>query len=49
MKCMYCGNYETYVIETRSVKNDTVIRRRRECNECKRRFTTYEIAKVDKK
>ncbi len=40
-----CSN----VIEKRNVKNYLIVRRRRECPECKRRFTTYEFARDDRK
>ena len=42
MKCPFCGNSEDKVIDSRSIKEDTVIRRRRECISCTRRFTSYE-------
>lgn len=42
MKCPYCGSKQNKVIDSRSAQQDTSIRRRRECNDCKRRFTTYE-------
>lgn len=42
MKCPFCGAVEDKVIDSRSVKEETVIRRRRECVLCTRRFTTYE-------
>ena len=46
MKCPYCGNSEDIrVTESRSVDNDSAIRRRRECEQCKKRFTTYERIK----
>ena len=41
MKCPFCSNKETCVIETRETDEDTT-RRRRECLKCKKRFTTYE-------
>jgi len=44
MKCIYCGNDRTEVVETRESNNGTVTRRRRECSVCSRRFTTYEKA-----
>jgi len=45
MKCPYCGASESRVIDTREVGDS--IRRRRECQVCKQRFTTYErVAKV---
>ena len=43
MKCMYCGCMESKVIDSRSTDEGRTIRRRRECIECGRRFTTYEI------
>ncbi len=42
MKCMYCGFLESKVIDSRSTDENTMIRRRRECISCGRRFTTYE-------
>jgi len=42
MKCPFCGEAEDKVIDSRSSKNGNEIRRRRECFECGRRFTTYE-------
>ena len=42
MKCMYCGCTESKVIDSRSTDEDRAIRRRRECMQCGRRFTTYE-------
>ena len=42
MKCMYCDCMESKVIDTRPTDEGTVIRRRRECEGCGRRFTTYE-------
>lgn len=42
MRCPICGAGETRVIETRSVEDGRVNRRRRECPECQGRFTTYE-------
>jgi transcriptional repressor NrdR len=42
MKCPFCGNPEDKVIESRSSKDGGEIRRRRECESCGRRFTTYE-------
>ena len=42
MKCPYCGAYEDKVVDSRSSKEGTAIRRRRECLGCERRFTTYE-------
>ena len=45
MKCIYCGCEESRVVDSRSTEDGTSIRRRRECEGCGRRFTTYE--KVD--
>ena len=42
MKCMYCGCLESKVIDSRSTEEGTMIRRRRECVNCGKRFTTYE-------
>lgn len=42
MKCPFCGYYESKVIDTRPTDEGQTIRRRRECIECKKRFTTYE-------
>ena len=42
MKCPFCGNPEDKVIESRASKDGGEIRRRRECEKCGRRFTTYE-------
>lgn len=43
MKCPFCGNQDDRVIDSRLIKDGTEIRRRRECLECTRRFTSYEI------
>ena len=42
MRCPYCSKVNNKVIDSRLSKDGKVIRRRRECNECGRRFTTYE-------
>jgi transcriptional repressor NrdR len=42
MKCPACGNFEDKVVETRESKEGNYIRRRRECLQCGKRFTTYE-------
>lgn len=42
MKCPYCREMESRVIESRCSDDGGAIRRRRECSHCKRRFTTYE-------
>ena len=45
MKCPFCGKDDTKVIDTRAMDDNTVIRRRRFCEGCNERFTTYE--KID--
>lgn len=42
MKCPYCGSTNTRVIDSRPVDENASIRRRRLCDQCERRFTTYE-------
>lgn len=42
MKCPYCGEDNTRVIDSRPVEDNNSIRRRRQCDACSRRFTTYE-------
>src|SRR5262245_65790819 len=42
MKCPFCGHLEDKVIDSRAPGAGDVIRRRRECESCARRFTTYE-------
>lgn len=42
MKCPYCGNLGDKVVDSRESKEGEVIRRRRECLACGRRFTSYE-------
>jgi len=42
MKCPFCHRDEDKVIDSRSSKDGLIIRRRRECLKCERRFTTYE-------
>ena len=42
MKCPFCGHPEDRVVDSREGKEHQAIRRRRECLDCKRRFTTYE-------
>ena len=43
MKCPYCGFEESKVIDSRPTDEGQRIRRRRECLQCQKRFTTYEI------
>jgi transcriptional repressor NrdR len=42
MKCPFCGNADTQVVETRVAEDGDFIRRRRQCAACEKRFTTYE-------
>jgi transcriptional repressor NrdR len=42
LKCMYCDHPESKVIDSRPTEDGSVIRRRRECLGCAKRFTTYE-------
>ena len=42
MKCPYCGNPDTKVIDSRPAEDGSSIRRRRACDICGKRFTTYE-------
>lgn len=42
MRCPYCGVIDVGVLESRLAEEDTTVRRRRECNRCGKRFTTYE-------
>lgn len=42
MHCPYCGSQESEVVETRDSEDLDAIRRRRSCQNCQRRFTTYE-------
>lgn len=42
MKCPFCGHLEDRVVDSREGKEGLVIRRRRECLECRKRFTSYE-------
>ncbi|AWW27969.1 transcriptional regulator NrdR [Acetobacterium carbinolicum] len=42
MKCPYCAFDDSKVVDSRPSEEGTMIRRRRECNKCNKRFTTYE-------
>ena len=42
MKCPFCGHENTRVIDSRPAEENNSIRRRRVCDECNKRFTTYE-------
>ena len=43
MKCPFCGDQESKVVDCRRSEDGQSIRRRRECSKCQRRFTTYEM------
>jgi transcriptional repressor NrdR len=45
MRCPFCGNLEDRVVDSRESREGDVIRRRRQCTACERRFTSYE--KID--
>ncbi len=42
MKCPFCSHADTQVVETRVAEDGAFIRRRRQCADCEKRFTTYE-------
>lgn len=42
MKCPYCHSHNTKVLDSRTTEDDTAIRRRRLCEDCQKRFSTYE-------
>ncbi|MEM6734269.1 MAG: transcriptional regulator NrdR, partial [Myxococcota bacterium] len=42
MRCPYCGKFDNRVIDSRLSQAGEVTRRRRECNACGKRYTTYE-------
>ena len=46
MHCAFCGHEETQVVETRESDEGDVIRRRRRCLHCEKRFTTYERIEI---
>ena len=46
MRCPYCAHEETQVVETRESEEGDVIRRRRRCLHCEKRFTTYERTEI---
>ena len=46
MKCVFCGNAETKVIDSRINDRGSSIRRRRECGKCGKRFTSFETVEV---
>ena len=49
MKCPYCQDAEDRVVDSRETREGTVIRRRRECQGCSRRFTSYERIHLQKR
>ncbi len=46
MKCPFCGDQDSKVVDSRHSEDGLSIRRRRECLACQRRFTTYEIVET---
>lgn len=46
MRCPYCTRGETQVVETRESDEGDVVRRRRRCTQCEKRFTTYERSEI---
>ena len=46
MKCVYCGFMDSKVVDSRINENSNSIRRRRECLECGKRFTSYETVEI---
>ena len=46
MRCPFCSHDETQVVETRESDEGDVVRRRRRCQGCDKRFTTYERAEI---
>ncbi len=46
MRCPFCSHEETQVVETRESEEGDVIRRRRKCLHCEKRFTTYERSEI---
>ncbi len=46
MRCPFCGHADTQVAETRESDEGGVVRRRRRCGRCEKRFTTYERAEI---
>lgn len=47
MRCPFCSHMDTRVIDSRLVGEGDQIRRRRECTNCKERFTSYELAELN--
>ncbi|MGN1223233.1 MAG: transcriptional regulator NrdR [Christensenellales bacterium] len=46
MKCLFCGNDEDKVVDSRVIEDGACIKRRRECLKCGRRFTTFETVET---
>ena len=46
MKCPFCGDQDSKVVDSRHSEDGISIRRRRECTRCLRRFTTYEVVET---
>jgi len=46
MKCPYCANADTKVVDSRLTDSNDSVRRRRECERCSKRFTTYERIEI---
>ncbi|MDH3327336.1 MAG: transcriptional regulator NrdR, partial [Gammaproteobacteria bacterium] len=46
MRCPFCGDMDTKVIDSRLANDGDMVRRRRECVACAERFTTYESAEL---
>ena len=46
MRCPYCNAEDTKVIDSRLANEGAAVRRRRECQQCNERFTTFEIAEL---
>jgi transcriptional repressor NrdR len=42
MKCPFCGSFQDQVLDSRPIEHSPAVRRRRECLECKKRYTTFE-------
>lgn len=47
MRCPFCGATETRVVDSRDASDGSQVRRRRECLDCKERYTTFETAELD--
>ena len=47
MKCPYCEKAETKVVDSRLLKEGLSVRRRRKCEACEKRFTTYETIEIN--